>query len=224
MSLIPHGFTAYNLAQVAERSGDLELAIMSYSQYLTLTPQAADKDEVQKTIVRLKTRLAKVTQETIPLPQAKEEPTAPKTTPGPVLVLPENKANPAGADNLVPTAPADKATSEGTSWAGRFGTAAWVTVGAGIVTLGAGLGYNLLARSKKTKSDELYYADDQDGADAAFADAKGYAYTSYGLFAAGAIATTLGVTLGLWPKSADKVEISLFPQGGLALSLTGRYP
>ena len=59
---VSHGFTAYNIAQIAERIGDLEVAIASYSQYLLLVPEAKDQQEVNDRVVALKERLARAKQ------------------------------------------------------------------------------------------------------------------------------------------------------------------
>ena len=50
MKMVAHAFTAFNLGRVAERSGDLELALRSYKAYLTLKADAPDQDEVQTKI------------------------------------------------------------------------------------------------------------------------------------------------------------------------------
>jgi hypothetical protein len=62
LRFVSHGFTAYNIAQVAERVGDLELAIASYNQYLLLVPEAKDAQEVNERLESLKDRLAKARQ------------------------------------------------------------------------------------------------------------------------------------------------------------------
>ena len=62
LRFVSHGFTAYNIAQVAERVGDLELAIASYNQYLLLVPEAKDAQEVNDRLESLKDRLAKARQ------------------------------------------------------------------------------------------------------------------------------------------------------------------
>jgi|SRR5450759_334780 tetratricopeptide (TPR) repeat protein len=56
---VPHGFTAFNVAQIAEKIGDVEVAIESYRQYLLLVPEAKDAPEVSERIETLKERLAK---------------------------------------------------------------------------------------------------------------------------------------------------------------------
>jgi len=60
MKMVAHAFTAYNLGRVAERSGDLELALRSYKAYLTLKADAPDKDEVQAKIADLETKINQV--------------------------------------------------------------------------------------------------------------------------------------------------------------------
>src|SRR4051812_23325132 len=44
LHMVPHAFTAFNLARLAEKTGDLELAIESYDAYLKLAPEAPDRE------------------------------------------------------------------------------------------------------------------------------------------------------------------------------------
>jgi hypothetical protein len=63
LKFVPHGFTAFNIAQIAERVGDLELAVASYKKYLLLAPDAKDVDEINQKVDLLNQRLAKVKQQ-----------------------------------------------------------------------------------------------------------------------------------------------------------------
>src|SRR3954463_5599302 len=60
MKMVAHPFTAYNLARAAERSGDLELAIEAYHQYLTLKPEAEDRAAIEERVHQLEERLSAV--------------------------------------------------------------------------------------------------------------------------------------------------------------------
>src|SRR5450759_587307 len=56
--MVAHPFTAFNLARVADRSGDGELALKMYKAYLALKPDAKDKDEVKGKIKALEDKMA----------------------------------------------------------------------------------------------------------------------------------------------------------------------
>src|SRR5512138_441538 len=45
--MVAHPYTAFNLARVAERSGDSDLALKMYKAYLALKPDAKDREEVK---------------------------------------------------------------------------------------------------------------------------------------------------------------------------------
>src|SRR5690348_1292163 len=60
MRMVPHAFTAYNLAKVAEQTGDLELAVDSYHHYLALKTNAEDAGEVQAHVAVLEQRIAEL--------------------------------------------------------------------------------------------------------------------------------------------------------------------
>ena len=84
MKMVAHAFTAFNLARVAERSGDLELALKSYKAYLTLKADAPDRDEVQAKIGELEAKIREVkeniggqSQPPRHLPQARRSPRCP---------------------------------------------------------------------------------------------------------------------------------------------------
>src|SRR5262245_17673804 len=64
LKMVPHAFTAYNLARVSEKAGDLELALGSYRSYLTMAPEAPDKADVERRIASLQTRIAAVRENT----------------------------------------------------------------------------------------------------------------------------------------------------------------
>jgi tetratricopeptide (TPR) repeat protein len=56
--IVPHAFTAYNLAKSAEKTGDLQQALQSYRNYLTLAPDAPERPEVERQIKQLEARIA----------------------------------------------------------------------------------------------------------------------------------------------------------------------
>ena len=143
--MVAHPFTAYNLGRVAERSGDSELALKMYKAYLTLKPDAQDKDEVKDKVKALEEKLA--AGPTTPAePQASEgsagnlppqEELAPPPEPRPPVVharAPEPEPEPRGH------------------------AVEWVVGGVSVAALVGGLALNLGARSKmsscQTHSDQ----------------------------------------------------------------------
>jgi len=56
--MVAHPFTAYNLARVSERSGDNELALKMFKAYLTLKPDAQEKEQVKVRIKSLEEKIA----------------------------------------------------------------------------------------------------------------------------------------------------------------------
>src|SRR3954465_1662250 len=56
MRMVPHAFTAYNLAKVSEQTGDLELAVDSYHHYLALKTNAEDAAEISAHVALLEQR------------------------------------------------------------------------------------------------------------------------------------------------------------------------
>ena len=56
--MVAHPFTAYNLGRVAERSGDNELALKMFKAYLTLKPDAQDREDVKNKVKALEEKMA----------------------------------------------------------------------------------------------------------------------------------------------------------------------
>jgi hypothetical protein len=192
------------------------MAITGYQKYLSLMPQADDVVEIRVKVADLKARLAQVQASVkVDVDSVHKHDTAP-VDPGPVALAPKKKA--------VAPAPVDlekPGTEEASS--SHFGAAAWITMGTGVAMVGTGILLNVLARKKMDTSDSLYLDGDQLGSESAHNTARNYAYVSYSLFAAGAVATAVGVTLGLLPKSGHEVSIGPVSGGGLAMSLGGRF-
>src|SRR6266851_4596252 len=51
LNLAPHPSTAYNLGTVAEKSGDLSMAVDGFRTYLKLAPEATDRPAIEARIV-----------------------------------------------------------------------------------------------------------------------------------------------------------------------------
>jgi len=64
--LMPHHFALYNIARDYERLGQLREASTWYVRYVEAAPPSSDRDKVQKLIVELKVRPAKLTVKSTP--------------------------------------------------------------------------------------------------------------------------------------------------------------
>ena len=64
--LVPHHFAIYNIARDYERLGQLREASTWYQRYIEAAPPSPDRDKVQKLIVEIKLRPAKLTVKSTP--------------------------------------------------------------------------------------------------------------------------------------------------------------
>jgi len=217
---VPHGFTAYNIAQIAERVGDLEVAIASYGQYLLLVPDAKDAQEVNEKTVALKERLARARQKeneiTAPTPIVRGATPATVRSQGPRA---DRAAS--GEQNNKPSESVVAEKSSVTS----YRKAAWIVYGGAGAALVAGLVTNLLSRDRMDTCRSKWNngTGDISGAEAACNDAKPLAYASYGLIGVGAAAVVVGTVLVLRPTESSEVSLNVLPQNGLSLGWSGRY-
>lgn len=216
LKFVPHGFTAFNIAQIAERVGDLELAIASYNQYLLLVPDAKDMDEINRKIDGLKQRLARVKQQERAAKAPRPAPVvAPRPVASPPAVAPTNQGdNQAGSTAEVSSTGSSEPT---------FRTYAWISYGGAAALILGGVITNLMSRSKMDTCREKYSQDDRVAADSACSDAKPLAYTSYVLFGLGGAAAALGTFFVLRPTDSSEVAMAPLPEGGLALHWGGRF-
>jgi hypothetical protein len=226
MKMVAHAFTAFNLGRVAERSGDLELALKSYKAYLTLKADAPDKDEVQNKIADLQAKVKEVKENVGGTEPAATEPGATAENPEEGVAPPPEKP-----EKPLPIEPPPYVTER----AGGGGSASrllvWVVGGVGVAALGTGIITNIIARNDMDtcvkKADGGYLAQ----AKAACDSAKPAAYTSYAMFGvAGAAAVVEGILLyRVWSRSSggessDDTSVSLgWLPGGLSLSARGRF-
>jgi tetratricopeptide (TPR) repeat protein len=214
LKFVPHGFTAFNIAQIAERVGDLELAVASYNQYLLLVPDAKDMDDINRKVDGLKQRLARVKQQE----RAAKAP-RPAVAPRPVAPAPVVASANQSATQTTTTAEVSSTESSGPS----FRTYAWISYGSAAALVLGGVITNLMSRSKMDTCREKYSQDDRVAADSACSDAKPLAYTSYVLFGLGGAAAALGTFFVLRPTDSSEVAMSPLPEGGLALRWGGRF-
>jgi hypothetical protein len=225
MRMVAHAFTAYNLGRVAERSGDLELALKSFRAYLTLKSDAPDKDEVQNRIKDLQTKLNEV-KEGLGTPGSETATTTTMTPPEPTPeVVPEPVAPPPPMPKPERRVRLDREPEEPTSSSHIL---EWSVGGAGIVALTVGIITNVMARSSmNTCNSKATNPDLMGEAKSACDSAKTQAYTSYAMFGvAGAAAVVESILLyRLWSSDgASDASLSLgWTPGGMTLGARGHF-
>ena len=215
LSFIPHGFTAFNLAEVAERVGDLDLAISNFKTYLTLVPEAEDKADVERRIVVLQERLDKALAAMQLLTEKKDPPKV--VEPEPPL-KPDTAVYPLAIEKPV-EAPI---RHDPTPWY-RSAITGYVAAGVGVAMIGTGIAFNVASRGKRDDSFAYWDAGKESESRSALSSAKRYAYGSYALFSAGAAALAAGIAVLALPGPPSQVEVSLSPEGGASLLVAGRF-
>jgi hypothetical protein len=229
MKMVAHAFTAFNLGRVAERSGDLELALKSYKAYLTLKSDAPDKDEVQNKITDLQLKVTEVKENVIGA-----EPAA--TEPGATAEKPEEGVAPSAEkpEKPLPIEPPPYVAERAGGGGGTNRLLVWVVGGVGVAALGTGIITNIMARNYMSTcvSEADKNPPQLASAQSACNSAKPAAYTSYAMFGiAGAAAAAEGFLLyRIWSRnsgggdSSDDTSVSLgWLPGGLSLSARGRF-
>jgi hypothetical protein len=222
MKMVAHAFTAYNLGRVAERSGDLELALRSFKAYLTLKADAQDKDEVQAKITELETKINQVKESIVG-----GEPAATEATPA--EEKPEAAAEPPAekVEKPLPIEPPPHVTQPVPEARSSSHIVEWAVGGAAVALFAAAWIPNVMARSDMNKANS---ATDVNTANSSWNSAKTEAYTSYALFGvAGAAAAVEAVLLyrlysSGGSSSSDDTSVGMgWTPGGLTLSARGRF-
>lgn len=220
LRMVPHAFTAYNLGKAAEKAGDLEMAVIGFSTYLKLAPEADDRVEVERQILALQERIDAVR-------RAALAPPVPVAPPPSKDLLEEERPS---RDS---TRTSDTEVTVEVEGPSLMGVREWVVAGVGLAALAGGVFFNLKARSKMSEcrdlADEYEDGGSQDSAlraaaDAACDAAKAPAYVSYGLFGAALAAVVLDVVF-IATKSSVPVSTAGFVPlpGGGALVAGGRF-
>jgi tetratricopeptide (TPR) repeat protein len=213
LSLAPHPSTAYNLGTVAEKSGDLSMAVDGFRTYLKLAPEATDRPAIEARIAALEARIAELRKDIAPKTPAEGAPPAPVA---PIAPL-------AGTPSPAPEGPAASPHPHR--------TAGLVVGGGALVALGAGVVLNVMARSKMSDCFSQWKAKMSSSALDTCDDAKPLAYGSYALFGVAGAAAVVGGVLLLWTPepggaSDDAPEVALAPAllpGGAALVASGHF-
>jgi tetratricopeptide (TPR) repeat protein len=212
LHMVPHAFTAFNLARLAEKNGDLELAVEAYDTYLKLSPEAPDRVVVTGRIATLSERITELrhTQKPDPSPDpSTETPSTSLPVPGQYESIPD----------LPPPRPAspsfDNEAPPGLEIRRRPHPAVYVLGGAAIGAVAGGVMLNLGARRKMDECRKL--AGDGQALSAADAcnAARPRAYASYALLAvAGAAAVADAVVLLISSRTPkNRVGLALLPDG-----------
>ena len=222
--MVAHPYTAFNLARVADRSGQSDLALKMFKAYLALKPDAKDTDEVKLKIKSIEDKIA-AAQESPPEPTAEA---IPEETPAPEpprdVLSPPPVPKPADVVTK-PAAPQPK--PESSSY-----LVEWILGGAVVGALAGGIATNLIARAKMdTCRTEAANGTDLKKANAECNAAKPMAYTSYALFSVAAAAAAVDATLLIlkyqasddspWEDEAS-YGFMLLPGGG-GLTARGRF-
>lgn len=214
LKMVPHAFTAFNLGRLAERTGDLELALDAFNTYLKLSPEAADRADVEAKVQSLSAKMAAVRQEQRPepAPPTPPEPTATAPTP-PTTPVPDLKP-PVTAE-----APSENPASPASSHA-SIGPVPWIIGGVGAAALVTGIILNVSARGKMDDCRKLTDDRNYDAANSACDAAKPRAYASYALFgvtAAAAIAEAAFIVVHTG-QTETHISLRFLPGGGTVSS------
>jgi tetratricopeptide (TPR) repeat protein len=199
LRLVPHAFTAFNLGRLAERTGDLELAVESFNTYLKLSPEAQDKTDIEAKLASLNERIRSLRTEQLPIPP----PGTATATPGtePVATGPGSSSP---LPDLRPADPGPRPGADATAVAEQPGEGPvitptmWAIGGVGVAALAGGIFLNLAARSKMDRCNELAEMKPPVPVETALEQcdaAKPRAYGSYALFGVAAAAAAADVVL-----------------------------
>ncbi len=207
LRMVPHPFTAFNMAKAAEQTGDLELSVESYRRYLELAPAADDRAEIEEKIAGFEAKLVKLREH---IASRRRDDAA------------GDGGDPAGATNTVTAGDASRSAA---ARGPRFRKAAWSALAGGGATMAAGAIVNVLARGKMDDCRSLWADKRAEESDAACDSARTFAYTSYALLSIGAAAAAAGGAL-FYLGRATTVEIvtaTWSPDRGAAVGLAGRF-
>jgi hypothetical protein len=245
--MVAHPYTAFNLARVAERSGDSELALKMYRAYLTLKPDAQEREKVKGKIKALEDSITgggapkslaegAATQgsedgSVTPPPGegAAAEPTAEATDKKPDEVAPEDLAPPPPEKKPV-VVEAKKPPAEPEPEPQELSRVPeWIVGGVTAAALIGGVVYNLAARTKMSACQTDSSNGLQGTASKECDDARPMAYASYALFGVAAAGAALDAVLLIVRRGdsssnndSSSVGFMLLPGGG-GLAARGRF-
>jgi tetratricopeptide (TPR) repeat protein len=199
LKMVPHAFTAFNLGRLAERTGDLELALEAFGTYLQLSPEAQDKAEIEGKITALTARISALRSDRdeppplqVPDPPPRAEPVSP-TPSGDLAVRQSQRPPPRRADEEE----------------SRLSPLVWVVGGVGLAAAAGGIVLNISARSKMKDCKSLWDVQ-REQAMAACDAAPPRAYASYALIGVGVAAAVADAVL-IFMRDESESQVSLAP-------------
>jgi hypothetical protein len=222
--MVAHPFTAYNLGRVSERSGDNELALKMFKAYLTLKPDAQDKEDVKNKIKSIEERIAAGTAIVSPETASGDEG-------GDKTAAPQEELAPPPEPKPAPVVQTTKPAQPEPEPEAPSHVVEWIVGGASAAALVVGVGLNLAARSKmsacQTDADKGSLASANTECDSA----RPLAYTSYALFSVAAAGAAVDAVLlilhrrGGESSSGDdsSVGFMMLPGGGGGLTARGKF-
>lgn len=222
--MVAHPFTAYNLGRVSERSGDNELALKMFKAYLTLKPDALDKEDVKAKVKALEEKIASASSSTTPPTAAGEQGAEKPAEPPQEELAPPPEPKPASVAQVnKPAEPEPEPES-------RSHRVEWIVGGASAAVLVSGVALNLIARSKMSACQADASLGRMKTAQTECDSARPLAYTSYALLSVAAIGIAVDALLiilrsgGGESSSNDdsSVGFMLLPSGG-GLSARGKF-
>jgi hypothetical protein len=223
--MVAHPFTAYNLGRVSDRSGDSELALKMFKAYLTLKPDAQDKEEVKGKIKALEEKIASGTAIVSPdsangevggdkSPEPPREELAPPPEPKPAQVVRSPQTKEPEPEPETPSHAAE-----------------WIVGGVSAASLVAGVALNLAARSKMSACQANANKGDLKSANNDCNAARPLAYASYAFLSVAAVGVAVDAVLIFLHRGAGEsssgddssVGFMLLPGGGGTLTARGRF-
>jgi tetratricopeptide (TPR) repeat protein len=209
LRMVPHAFTAFNLARLAERTGDLELAVESYEAYLKLAPEAPDRSVVGGKIKTLSDRIAELRR--AQTPAFPPNPTPPPDS-GPPLGQTGLPPDPVPEMMPPPPGPVDSESPPGLVKERQPPhPVVYVLGGVAVGALAGGVMLNLGARSKMDECRRLARQLETEAAMAACDAARPRAYASYALLGLAGAAAVADAVLLLMSTRPSESRISLLP-------------
>jgi hypothetical protein len=191
--MVAHPFTAFNLGRVAERSGENDLALKMFKAYVTLKPDASDKDDVQARIKALEDKIAAASEEPSTT-EAPTEGTTEATTEQPIEA-PVDSVTPPPETPPPPPEITRRPEPEPEPEGPPSRVLEWTIGGVAGVALLTGIVLNLAARGKMSNCENDATVRDADGnlirlgtANEECNAARPLAYTSYAMFGVAAAA------------------------------------
>lgn len=230
--MVAHPFTAYNLGRVAERSGDNDLALKMFKAYLTLKPDAQDREEVKTKVKAIEEKIAGASSTESATGETAATTTSQEATEKPAEPPHEELAPPPEPKPAAPPAVHVRRSADQEDEGPPSRALEWIVGGASVAALVAGVGLNLAARTKmsscraEASKDPPRLATANRECDAA----RPLAYWSYGMFGVAAVGVALDAVLlvvrhrgGSAGDDDDSSMSFMVVPNGAVLSARGRF-